>query len=183
MTNQKDILYTDIIKIRIMDIEYDGITEDEIRRIYYEETGKELDVAVDIYYSEDYIEEVDANGFNGTIIHLFDEEQGINETYTITRGTEMTQENDWRPIDWIYNLMGIFVGENTEQYRAAEYFDQEVTNEIKLKTGGKVRKIGLGHSLGGNLITLLQIVLGYFDDVYTVNAAPPSITDTIIGKF
>ena len=65
MSNQKEIFHTDIMKIRIMDIEYDGITEDEIRRIYYEETGKGLDVAVDIYYSEDYIDKVEANGFNG----------------------------------------------------------------------------------------------------------------------
>ena len=40
------------------------------------------------------------------MIHLFDEELGINEVYTTTRGTEPTQENDWRPIDWIYNQKG-----------------------------------------------------------------------------
>lgn len=105
MTNQKSVFHTDIMKIRIMDVEYDGITEDEIRRIYFEETGKELNLEVNIYYSDDYIEEVDANGFNGTMIHLFDEELETNEVYTVTRGTELKQEGDWRPVDWIYNLM------------------------------------------------------------------------------
>ncbi|MGQ4668016.1 hypothetical protein ACUIJN_19755 [Metabacillus halosaccharovorans] len=44
MSNE-ELLNTDILRARIMDLEYENLTnkvvENEIRRIYYEETGKQ----------------------------------------------------------------------------------------------------------------------------------------------
>src|SRR5699024_8445969 len=155
--------------------EYKGLTEEEVRQIYIEETGKQPPETIDIYNSEKYIDKIESNGFNGTIIHFYDEEAGINQMYTITRGSELTEQGDWRPEDWAYNLMGIFIGQNAKQYEAAVDFDDVVTDEIKDKyDSGELIKIGLGHFLGCNLITLLQLTDQIYDNVYTTNAAPPT---------
>src|SRR5699024_940112 len=155
--------------------EYNGLTEEEVRQIYIEETGKQPPETIDIYNSEKYIDKIESNGFNGTIIHFYDEEAGINQMYTITRGSELTEQGDWRPEDWAYNLMGIFIGQNAKQYEAAVDFDEVVTDEIKDKyCREELTKIGLGHSLGANLITLMQLTDQMYDNVYTTNAAPPT---------
>src|SRR5690625_501390 len=160
-----------------MQEEYSGLTEKEIRQIYIEETGKQPPESIDIYYSEDYVDKIDSYGFNGSIIHLYDEEQDINQMYTITRGSEASEIDNWRPEDWAYNLMGIFVGQNSDQYEAAKLFDNKVTRIIENKyddAKNNLNKIGLGHSLGGNLITLIQLTDDIYDDVFTTNAAPPT---------
>ncbi|MBU5465515.1 flagellar protein FlgN [Virgibacillus sp. MSJ-26] len=166
-----------VFQNRLMQEEYSGLTEKEIRQIYIEETGKQPPESIDIYYSEDYVDKIDSYGFNGTIIHLYDEEQDINQMYTITRGSEASEIDNWRPEDWAYNLMGIFVGQNSDQYEAAKLFDNKVTRIIENKyddAKNNLNKIGLGHSLGGNLITLIQLTDDIYDDVFTTNAAPPT---------
>lgn len=174
LDKQEEVL-TELLRMRLMDMEYDQITVDDIRQVYMEETGEELSVSIEVFKSDDYIDTGQAYGFNGTIIHFFDEVQGINQLYTIARGSEPNEgEEDWRPIDWAYNLMGIFVGGNVSQYRAAEQFDSHVTVEVMEKSEIETLKIGLGHSLGGNIITQLQLVVGSFDNIHTVNAAAPS---------
>lgn len=172
----EEVFDNEIIRNRIMQLEYGELTVWEIKQIYLEETGKELPSSIEVFHSKDYIDPAAANGFDGTIIHIYDEKKGINQTYTITRGSEHAEEDGWRPSDWIYNVMGIFVGKDASQYRAAVKFDQRVSSEIESEHNNtKLKKIGLGHSLGGNLITLLQIVTGTFDSVYATNPAPPSV--------
>src|SRR5699024_10218685 len=84
--------------------------------------------------------------------------------------------NNWCPEDWAYNLMGIFVGQNADQFRAAVDLDDAVTSEIEnYYSDVELTKVGLGHSLGGNLITLLQLTDEMFDNVYTINTAPTTI--------
>lgn len=96
MSNE-ELLNTDILRARVMDLEYENLTnkevESEIRRIYYEETVTRLTTNVTIYRSEDILEnerktEIDS-GFDGTIIHFQSEEQQINQSITITRGSEL----------------------------------------------------------------------------------------------
>src|SRR5699024_2051345 len=56
-------------------------------------------------------------------------------------------------------------------------FDNKVTRIIENKyddAKNNLNKIGLGHSLGGNLITLIQLTDDIYDDVFTTNAAPPT---------
>lgn len=168
---------SELFQNRLMEEEYNGLTEEEVRQIYIEETGKQPPATIEIYDSENYINPADSNGFNGTIIHLYDEDKGINQMYTITRGSELSEQEDWRPEDWAYNLMGIFVGQNADQYEMAKVFDEKVTTEIENKfnnTDEALVKTGLGHSLGGNLITLIQLTEQIYDNVHTTNAAPPT---------
>ena len=60
MSNE-ELLNTDILRARIMDLEYENLTnkvvENEIRRIYYEETGKQWSNDVTIYRSDDVLKE------------------------------------------------------------------------------------------------------------------------------
>ncbi len=152
----QEALFPQSLQIRLMDMEYSTVTTEDVRQIYLEETGQEPPFDITVYHSEEYIEEEKENGFNGTIIHI-ENEQGVNESYTIARGTQDFTDDDWHATDWSYNVMGIFTGQNDSQYRALEKFDELVTDEIAMKTGNEPTKIGLGHSLGGNLITLLQL--------------------------
>ena len=171
-----EILLSEVIRNRIMKLEYGKLTEWKIRQIFLEETGQELPASIDVYYSDEFIEDSDSYGFDGTIIHFFDEVKGINQAYTITRGSEKYEEKSWKPSDWIYNLMGIFVGKNAGQYEAAIKFDQQVTKKIdqKVTSNIELKKMGLGHSLGGNLIIILQLTTNWYDSVYATNPAPPS---------
>ncbi len=169
----QETLLPESLQLRLMDMEYSTVTVEEVQQIYFEETGKEPPFDIAVYHSEDYVDEEKANGFNGTIVHI-ENGQGVNEAYTIARGTQDFTDDDWHATDWSYNIMGIFVGQNKTQYDAAESFDDEVTKEISEKTSTEPKKIALGHSLGGNLVTLMQLTFGRFDEVYTVNAAPPS---------
>ncbi|WMT19720.1 DUF6792 domain-containing protein [Parageobacillus toebii] len=183
MSNE-EVLNTDILRARIMNVEYQNLTIDEIKReikrIYIEETGKEPPANITIYRSDDFknLNDVDS-GFDGTVIHFYDEEKGINQEYTITRGSETPEKDTWKPLDWTYNVFGIFVGQNKNQYRDAILFDKLVTKKIneKLRNNGshiKLKKIGLGHSLGGNLNETIQITKQRYEKVYVINDAPPS---------
>lgn len=197
--NSKEVLGTDIIRARIAEREYGGkkqvpITEEDIRKIYIEETGNKPPAKIKVYHSDDYKGSKSADsGFDGTIIHFFDSEKGINQSYTITRGSEHKEGNSYedKPLDWIYNAMGIFSGVNESQFDSALQFEILVSDEIdknleyeyKLLNAKGVdlpnkeiplKKIGVGHSLGGNLIQMLSIINGDFENVYAINDAPPS---------
>lgn len=188
MSNE-ELLNTDILRARVMDLEYENLTnkevESEIRRIYYEETGKKLTTNVTIYRSDDILEDQRKNeidsGFDGTIIHFQNEEQKINQSITITRGSELGEKDTWRPIDWTYNLMGIFVGGTDNQYSDAKRFYDDVHSIIQNRNNNlpSLEKYGYGHSLGGNNITILQLMSRDENDlrfkaVYAINDAAPS---------
>ncbi|WP_369814063.1 DUF6792 domain-containing protein [Geobacillus sp. PA-3] len=51
-----------------------------------------------VYRSDDFKKGKDF-GFDGTIIHFYDEKQGINQKYTITRGSEMPEHDTWKSLD------------------------------------------------------------------------------------
>jgi uncharacterized protein Yka (UPF0111/DUF47 family) len=178
--SQKLVLDTDLLRARVMNLEYEHLTAEEIRRIYIEETGSNPPAQIRVYHSQDFKNvNINDSGFDGTIIHFYDEEKGINQMYTIARGSEMQEKDTWKPLDWAYNTFGIFVGQNRNQYDDALRFDEIVTQKItkELKQKGatiKLEKIGLGHSLGGNHVQMLQLTAHRFDQVYVINDAPPS---------
>jgi hypothetical protein len=108
--------------------------------------------------------------------------KGINQMYTIARGREIQKKDTWKPLDWAYNVLGIFVGQSKGQYREALEFDRKVTQIIteELKRNGQtieLKKIGLGHSQGGNHSEMIQLTEHRFDhdQVYVINDAPPSV--------
>ena len=175
-----EFLCSDELRGRIVDLEYIELTEDKIRQIYFEETGKELKVDIQLYHSNNYNKKltIGSNGFDGTIIHFFNKELGVNQVYSIARGSEMKEEENWRPEDWMYNTFGIFVGQNNGQFQDAQRFEQYVNYDIIQKTKNSkinLTKIGLGHSLGGNTKQLQQLLNPEFDKVYTINAAQPTV--------
>ncbi|WP_226669691.1 DUF6792 domain-containing protein [Metabacillus litoralis] len=184
----KELLNTDVLRARIMDLEYENLSEreieGEIRRIYFEESGKKLPTDISVYRSDDILEErretkIDS-GFDGTVIHFQSEDQKINQAITITRGSELGEKDTWRPIDWTYNLIGIYVGGTDNQYQDAKRFDDEVSSMIQEKNDKlPLVKYGYGHSLGGNNITILQMMPDYegnlrFKNVYAINDAAPT---------
>ncbi|MEA3321775.1 MAG: DUF6792 domain-containing protein [Bacillota bacterium] len=190
--DNKEVLITNVLKARIAQLEYGEINVENIRRIYIEETGKEPPGEITVYHSDDMdlsVKDRDS-GFDGTVIHFFDIELGLNQSYTITRGSEPREDNgEGNPLDWLYNLLGIFGGKVKNQYNDAVVFDNQVTEEInkfvknRLKESSKVTetkqidlvKWGIGHSLGGNLIQMMQITEEPFEEVLAINDAPPSV--------
>ncbi|MED4968991.1 DUF6792 domain-containing protein [Parageobacillus toebii] len=179
--SQKLVLDTDLLRARVMSLEYKHLTAEEIKRIYIEETGNNPPAQIHVYHSENFKNvNVKDFGFDGTIIHFYDEEKGINQMYTIARGSEKQEKDTWKPLDWAYNALGIFVGQSRSQYREALEFDRKVTQIIteELKRNGQtieLKKIGLGHSQGGNHVEMIQLTEHRFDQVYVINDAPPSV--------
>ncbi|MGD7006920.1 DUF6792 domain-containing protein [Metabacillus sp. 84] len=199
--NSHEVLSTEMLRARIAKLEYsipkdpskEEIKEfqDKIRQIYLEETGSPPPIHITIYHSgsKGYSEGKDT-GFDGTVIHFFDPEKGINQSYTITRGSEMGEDSGTgEPLDWLYNTFGIYTGRNREQYEAASSFQNKVNKEIERKIAKEIEtgknnghsyddlelsRYGIGHSLGGNLIQMLQLQEGHFKEVYAFNDAPPS---------
>ncbi|NUK29694.1 flagellar protein FlgN [Parageobacillus sp. VR-IP] len=178
--SQKLVLDTDLLRARVMNLEYEHLTVEEIRRIYIEETRSDPPDQIRVYHSQDFKNiNINDSGFDGTIIHFYDEEKRINQMYTIARGSEIQEKDTWKPLDWAYNTFGIFVGQNKNQYDDALRFDEVVTQIIteELKRNGQtieLKKIGLGHSLGGNHVQVIQLTAHRFDQVYVINDAPPS---------
>ncbi|OIK13314.1 DUF6792 domain-containing protein [Bacillus sp. MUM 13] len=202
----EEVLKNDILRARIANLEYekDGpITIEQIRKIYIEECGKEPPGKIEVYRSDD-IKEINQDkrngkdsGFDGTVLHFYDPAKGINQTYTITRGSENAEDGgNGGPNDWLYNLFGIFEGKAQNQLKDASMFDQIVTSEIndsvkrdmerRRKNGEEIQDIplqksGIGHSLGGNLIQMLQLKDGGFRNVYAINDCPPSAYQLVLA--
>ncbi|UAL48896.1 hypothetical protein K7887_08190 [Sutcliffiella horikoshii] len=190
--DKTEVLHSKLLKARITELEYKDLTIENIRRIYVEETGEEPPGKITLYHSDELpksVKEYDS-GFDGTVIHFMDLEKGLNESYTITRGSEMGEDNGkGLHSDWFYNLFGIFGGKVQNQYQDARYFEKYVNKEISnvieievdyLKKQGidintQLTKYGIGHSLGGNLIQMLQITDEPFESVLAINDAPPSM--------
>ncbi|MDL4840541.1 DUF6792 domain-containing protein [Aquibacillus rhizosphaerae] len=188
--DNEELLNTKLLRARIMKIEYDNLSakefKNEVKRIYFEETGEELPSELTIYRSDQELKKDQENkvdsGFDGTVIHFHSVDNQINQAITITRGSESKEKDNWRPLDWGNNLMGIYVGAGDGQFNDAEKFYKTVNKKIMASNKVSLpdlKKIGFGHSLGGNNIVLLQLMPqsdeNRFDEVYTINAAPPTI--------
>ncbi|AZB41858.1 hypothetical protein CEF21_05815 [Bacillus sp. FJAT-42376] len=190
MKSNKEVLSSDMLRARITKLEYEipkdpsdseiKAFQEKVRQIYIEETGEAPPAEINIYHSgsEKYQTDKDS-GFDGTVIHFYDPQKKINQSYTITRGSEMGEDNgSGKPLDWLYNVFGIYTGRDRTQLDQATRFAETVNKEIQSKTGDEsippLERYGLGHSLGGNLIQMLQLQKGNFKEVYTFNDAPPS---------
>ncbi|WP_163583458.1 DUF6792 domain-containing protein [Gracilibacillus saliphilus] len=181
----KELFDSELIRARIMELEYNDLDpveiENEVKRIYLEEHGEELVAEISVYKSDEILKEIRErgrdSGFDGTIIHLKNGEDKINQVITIARGSELSEGANWRPLDWSYNGNGSLVGVTTDQYEEANRFHQNVMEKITPITDSDLpdlKKYGYGHSLGGGLIVTLQMMTEDFDTVYSINGAPPS---------
>ncbi|MGG4489405.1 DUF6792 domain-containing protein [Metabacillus idriensis] len=189
----EEVLNSDILRVRLTELEYCGekkFTVEEVRKIIIEETGKSPPSNIEIFRTDSLKEfkelknEGKDSGFDGTAIHFYDAEKGINQTYVITRGSENGEslddnEEKGDPLDWIYNSLGIYAGKESNQYRDAKLFDSLVSKYVEENVKShhieiENKKYGLGHSLGGNLIQMISLMNRSFEKVYAFNDAPPS---------
>lgn len=192
---QKEVLDSDILKARITKLEYgevdaDGnftpISVEDIRRVYIEETRQEPPETIKLYRSDDFRKDGRDSGFDGTVIHFYDRDKGINQSYTITRGSESAESGgaeDGQPLDWMYNGLGIFTGKVNDQLKDAIKFEKWANQEIQQFIANDnadqsiepLQKYGLGHSLGGNHIQMLLLLRNSFDEVFVMNDAAPTV--------
>ncbi|WP_054950877.1 DUF6792 domain-containing protein [Numidum massiliense] len=183
----KEILNTEELRLRIIQLEYrikednldDKTIKKEIRRIYFEETGKEVPAGFDIIKSGTLGEwnekgEMDPlikSSYIGTAIHFHHKDRKINQLYIVSQGSTSLE-------DWLYNLLGIFPGKDNRQYRDALAFYDNVIKAVN-PDGKQILTIGLGHSLAENNNTNVRLVGSrdgkiYFDKLYGVNGAKPN---------
>ena len=175
-----EIFFSDELRARMLNLKKNEFTKDAIRRIYLEETGREIPAQMTLYHSEDYMNNFfkHKNVFDASIIHLFNEKSGINQVYYIIRGDFPKDGHSASKEKWLNLFTGIFVGKNNYEFHIADKFKNTIIQQIEERTKEShvsLVKIGLGYGLGGNTIQLLQFLTGDFDKVYTVNAVPTTL--------
>ncbi|MFC8151976.1 DUF6792 domain-containing protein, partial [Bacillus paralicheniformis] len=142
----------------------------DVRRIYKEETNKELPKDIEIYTSKEILQNKDSSvkssGYDGTAIYIQDKNHATNQLQIISQGSA---DNE----DWGYNFLGLFLGMDDSQYKATKEF----TIETKKKTQDvkSLNTYAMGHSLANNNQVLVQLIDGEFDEVYGVNGAQISV--------
>lgn len=186
----KNIFENENVKLRLIDLEYDYKEkfasnieseikraktdfEVEVRRIYKEETHRDLPKNLEIYTSNELIKKnskidtsIRESGYDGTAIYIKDDKQHVNQLHIISEGSA---DNE----DWSYNFFGLFLGIDDSQYQATKEFvrnaKRETENSHDLKT------FAMGHSLANNNQVMVQLIDGEFDEVYGVNGAQISV--------
>lgn len=110
----------------------------------------------ELYHSSIDHSQLKQSNFQALTIYFPEQSQAV----IIYRGTETIN-------DWYYNYTGISAGANLEKIvDAITYF-----NFIKDKLPQDTQYIGSGHSLGGHLISSVQLLTRAFLRVYTFNTA------------
>ncbi|WZY00410.1 DUF6792 domain-containing protein [Bacillus sp. FSL W7-1360] len=180
---------TDVMRNRLMQDEYKTLTADMVKKIYIEGKGEPLpdSTTIKVYTSKEHGDLPKGNnysGFDGAVVHIYDEEKGINETYTIARGSEMGEEGDGQPRDWMQNLLGTGTGKVDHQSKDLADFEEGMLEVIEKEIADKgieteLKKYGLGHSLGGGLMTKHQLANAHYDTVYTTNPAPVNVHEMV----
>ncbi len=154
-------------KLRLIDLQYRDLPEEEmnqqIKQIYLEEHGEELDAKIDVYNSYQSSNELfDSSGYDGTAIHFSSKESGVNEVYVISQGSKDA-------LDWEYNIKAMFAGKDSSQAIAVKNFVYEARKEFGV--AHTIPTTGLSHSLAHNNNTTAHFVFDTFDEVYSVNGA------------
>lgn len=191
----KNIFENENVKLRFINLEYSYKNrfasnnpnevkkakedfEADVRRIYKEETNHELKVDIDIYTSNEVLQQtkekaVKESGYNGTAIHIKDKKQHINQLHIISEGSA---DNE----DWQYNFFGLFLGIDDNQFRAT----REFVRDSKKKAGNSkdLKTYGMGHSLANNNQVIVQLIDGEFDEVYGVNGAQVSVDHLLLAS-
>ncbi|MBL7477201.1 DUF6792 domain-containing protein [Bacillus paralicheniformis] len=183
----KNLFENENVKLRLINLEYSykerfasenanevkKAKEDfvaDVRRIYKEETNKELPKDIKIYTSKEILQNKDSSvkssGYDGTAVYIQDKTHDTNQLQIISQGSA---DNE----DWVYNFSGLFLGMDDSQYKATKEF----TIETKKKTQDvkSLNTYAMGHSLANNNQVLVQLIDGEFDEVYGVNGAQISV--------
>ncbi|MEC1402226.1 DUF6792 domain-containing protein [Bacillus subtilis] len=179
----KNIFENENIKLRLINLEYGYKQkfassdpkviqeakkdfEEDIRRIYKEETHQELTQNIEIYTSKELVHQNKESGYDGTAIHIVDKKHEVNQLQIISEGSADNK-------DWTYNFFGLFLGMDDSQYNATKEF----TREAKKKAGKdeSLKTYSMGHSLANNNQVMVQLIDGEYDEVYGVNGAQISV--------
>src|SRR5699024_6453441 len=124
------VIDADEMRMRITQLEYEGLSEEEykkeIKRIYLEESGERFPAEIEVY---------------STSNHIHSEEENISEMYVISEGSQTAE-------DWLYNVRGIFAGQDISQAKGANKFVNEAKKHFEVSDSISVT--GLSHSLAHN---------------------------------
>ncbi|MEC1288825.1 hypothetical protein P9B58_00790 [Bacillus mojavensis] len=194
--NNNNIFENENVKLRLINLEYaykekfasnspekiKKAKEDfeaDIRRIYKEETHSELPEEIEIFTSQELIQEnkkidkpIKESGYDGTAIYIKDKKHDVNQLHIISEGSA---DNG----DWSYNFFGLFLGIDDNQYRATREFVKISKN--KAGNSQELKTFALGHSLANNNQVMAQLIDGEFDEVYGVNGAQISIDQLLLA--
>ncbi|AJO59855.1 hypothetical protein P4V37_15615 [Bacillus subtilis] len=186
----KNIFENENVKLRLIDLEYDYKEkfasnieseikraktdfEVEVRRIYKEETHRDLPKNLEIYTSNELIKKnskidtsIRESGYDGTAIYIKDDKQHVNQLHIISEGSA---DNE----DWSYNFFGLFLGIDDSQYQATKEFVRNAKRETE--NSNDLKTFAMGHSLANNNQVMVQLIDGEFDEVYGVNGAQISV--------
>ncbi|MBA4536361.1 hypothetical protein H1Z61_04190 [Bacillus aquiflavi] len=176
-TEQNEVLELEEVWLRTLMLEYNSKKmskekfEKELRRIHFEETGEDINANITIIRPDELEELRDRqSGYDGTAIFFSNEKENIQQLYIVSQGSQDL-------VDWLYNLFGIYGGQDGSQYRDTGKFLDESLNEIKnrglIKSPLEIMTIALAHSLAENNNLNVRLVDGKFDKLYGVNGAQP----------
>ncbi|MBU8785882.1 hypothetical protein KM903_05665 [Bacillus glycinifermentans] len=183
----KNIFENENVKLRLIDLEYSYKKkfassnpaevkkakeefESDIRRIYKEETKKEITQNIEIYTSKEIVKQNKESGYDGTAIHIVDKKHNVDQLHIISEGSADNK-------DWSYNFFGLFLGIDDNQYKATKEFTRNAKNQAGNKKN--LQTYALGHSLANNNQVMVQLIDGQYDEVYGVNGAQIS-TDHLL---
>ncbi|WP_235000381.1 DUF6792 domain-containing protein [Virgibacillus dakarensis] len=171
MSTDHKILKTDEIRLRLVELEYDDLSNEEfikrIKRVYLEEFGEELPANVDVFHSsQSKMLKSDTSGYDGTAIHFSSEDNNIDEVYVISQGSQGIE-------DWEYNVKSMFAGLEYSQAEKTRDFVEEAKREFGViaEEEDSAPVIGLSHSLAHNNNTTAYLAYDTFDEIYSVNGA------------
>lgn len=167
---EDEVLNSDNLRLRLIDLEYKGLkSEDfitEIRRIYFEETGHELEADIEILKSSDAKSlKEDKSGYDGTAIYFKTEGKENDQLYILSQGSQQAK-------DWEYNMNAMLAGQDATQAYATYNFVNDAKEHFNVND--KVNQadiIGMSHSLAHNNNSTAQLIYNVFDKVYSVNGA------------
>lgn len=200
---EKEGLLSDTMRARLTDIEYDGISKENIEQVYIQEYGI-LPPNFDIIDSNDMNIGGDS-GFHGTAIHFHDKD--VNEVYFINRGTEAdldkltdgvfekfkSYKNEPEKLkeimfdgneDIYTDIYTVLLGDDQFSTEDNVDFTNSVIKKVKNKDSNiKIKYFLDGHSLGGSEAQNIMVLSeNLFSNVNVYNDAPMNIFNVILSN-
>src|SRR5699024_1067343 len=167
MTMSKEIITSKEMRLRMTQLEYNNLSEEEfkneIERMYIEEYGEKLPAEMDVYSTSNPVNfKNDTSGYEGTAIHFHSKENNIDEMYVISQGTQDAEDCE-------YNIKAMLAGQDIAQAKGAYKFVYGANKEVC--TSASTPVTGLSHCVAHNNHATAHILYDTFEDVYSVNGA------------
>ncbi|WP_315969689.1 DUF6792 domain-containing protein [Numidum massiliense] len=203
MEKKQDLL-NDLIRARLTSVEYDGITKDDVEKLYILEYG-ELPPKFEIIDSSN-LGIGNLSGFHATAIHFYDKD--VNEVYIFERGTEADPEQfskSWK--EWLstlikykknpeklkeivfpgnedmhYDAYSVLMGEDQSQTEDAQDFIDRVIQKVNEKNAPSNADYYLdGHSLAGAEVQMILATMGgKIKNAHVYNDAPMNVYNIVV---